>query len=65
MRGNFLLINIPPKVWKPKVINRYTPVDYSSDIDKGVFDYNCYGKVVFQLISKWKYTDRQDLIFYQ
>ena len=52
-------------MWRPEVINRYIPVDYSSDIDEGFFDYKCYGKAVFRLISKWKYTDRQDLISYQ
>ena len=65
MRGNILLINIPPKVWRPKVINRYIHTDYSSDIDEAVFDCKCYGKVVFRPIIQWKDTDRQDLISYQ
>ena len=47
MRGNFVLINTPLKMWKPKIINIYIPTNYSSDIDEGVFDYKCYDKVVF------------------
>ena len=65
MRGDVLLITIPPKVWRPKVINRYIPIDYSSDIDEGVFDYKCYGKAVFRPIVSWNDTERQDIIFYQ
>ena len=65
MRDIMLLITTPsPKVWAPKVISRYILVDYSSDIDKGAFDYKCYGKIVFGPISKWKNIDRQDLISY-
>ena len=52
-------------MWRPKVINRYIPTDYSSDIDEGIFDYKCYGKAVFRPIFQWKDTDRQDLISYQ
>ena len=65
IRGNVLLINIPPKVWRPKVINRYIPTYNSSDIDEGFFDYKCYGKAVFRPTFQWKDTDRQDLISYQ
>ena len=53
MRGNVLLINITPKVWVSKVINRYIPIDYSGDIYEGVFYYKCYGKAVFRPIVKW------------
>ena len=47
IRGNVLLINISLEVWRRKVINRYVPTNYSSNIDEGVFDYKCYDKVVF------------------
>ena len=63
MRGNVLLITIPPKVSISKEINRYIPIAYSSDIDEGLLDYKCYGKVVFRPIVKWKDIERQHLIF--
>ena len=47
------------------MINKYITIDYSSDIDEGVFDYKCYGKAVFRSIVKWKDTERQGLISYQ
>ena len=40
IRGNGVLINIPPKVWRPKVINRYIPTNNSSDIDEGFLTTN-------------------------
>ena len=35
IRGNILLVNFLLKVWRPKVINRIIPIDYSSDINEG------------------------------
>ena len=52
-------------MWRPKVINRYHPTGYSSDIDEVFFYYKCYGKSVFRPIFQWKDTYRQDLISYQ
>ena len=52
-------------MWRPKVINRYIPINNLSDIDEGFFYYKCYGKAVFRPTFQWKDTDRQDLIFYQ
>ena len=34
------LIEVPPKLWKPKVQNKYTPPDYVIDIDYGIFDFD-------------------------
>ena len=39
MQGSLMVIKVPPKVWRPKVQNKYIPPDYSNDIDKGVFDF--------------------------
>ena len=46
MMGAVLLINIPSKVWRPKVVSKYVPVEYSSDIEDGIFDFKQYGKAV-------------------
>ena len=46
-RGYIFLIEVPPKVWRPKVQNKYTPQDYMIDINDGIFDFDFYGKKVF------------------
>jgi hypothetical protein len=38
------VIEVPPKVWRPKPTDKYLPMDYSDDIDDGVFIFEQYGK---------------------
>jgi hypothetical protein len=40
---NFV-IDVPPKIWRPKPIDQYIPLDYSNDIDDNVFEFEQYGK---------------------
>ena len=63
-RVSALAIELPTKVWRPKVLNKYIPVDYSDDIDEGVFDYKHYGKTVFRPKMKWAERSRSDLILF-
>ena len=30
---SIVVIKFPPKVWKPKVVNKYTPPDYTDNIN--------------------------------
>ena len=62
MRGNVLLINIPPKVWRPKMINKYTPTNQTDDIGEGCFDFKQYGKTMFRPLLKWDYYKWDDTI---
>ena len=39
-RGSIFVISVPPKIWRPKVHNKYTPQDYSIDINDGIFDFD-------------------------
>ena len=64
MQGSILLINIPPKVWRPKQENRYIPVDNLDNIEDGLFDYRQYGKAVFRPATHWKDRERNDIIEY-
>ena len=43
-QGSMMVIQVPPKVWRPKIQNRYITPDCANDIDKGVFDFKKYGK---------------------
>ena len=60
-----LLIDLPPKIWRPKVTSKYTLPDYSNDVDKGIFDYKCYGKCVFRPKHSWDPGTRSDIITFK
>jgi hypothetical protein len=53
------VIEVPPKLWHPKPLNRYVPLDYSNDMDDGVFLFEKFGKAIIQtpLIFKNECTD--------
>ena len=55
-------ITLPPKVWRPKPISLYIPVDYANDIDDGVFNYSNYGHTIFRPKKKWADHSRTDII---
>jgi hypothetical protein len=40
------VIDVPPKLWRPKPIDRYVPMDYSDDIDESIFLFERYGKAI-------------------
>ena len=58
LQGSMLLIKITPKLWRPKMINKYVPVDYPNDVEEGVFDYKQYGKAVFRPVARWQDIER-------
>ena len=58
------MIDNPNNIWRPKVQNRYIPLDYPDDIDKGLFDYTHYGKLVFKPKVDWNSLTRNDIITY-
>ena len=61
-QSNILAIELPSRVWRPKVLNKYVPIDYSNDIDEGIFDYSHYGKADFSPNVQWADIPRLDLI---
>ena len=42
------MIDTPKMIWRPKVQNRYIPLDNLDNIDDGYFDYTHYNKSVFK-----------------
>ena len=63
--ADILAIDLTTKVWRPKVLNKYVPVDYSDDIDEGVFDYSRYSKTVFRPKLKRADRPRHNLITFE
>ena len=43
-----MVIQLPPKFWRPKIQNRYITTDDANDIDEGVFYFQQYGKAVYR-----------------
>jgi hypothetical protein len=45
-RPRAFVIEVPPKIWRPKPIDRYIPMDYSNDIDNSVFEFQQFGNAI-------------------
>ena len=63
-RGSIHVIEVPPKFWRPKQVNKYVPLEYADDIKEGVFDFLHYGKTVFRPNIQWKDRVCDDIILY-
>ena len=40
---------MPPKLWRPKPVDRCIPVDHANDIDDSVFEFEQCGKAICHL----------------
>ena len=55
------VIEIPRKVWLPKVKNQFRPEPQYSDVDEGYFIFQKYGKAIFRS-KPWRPGHRDDVI---
>ena len=56
------MIKLPPKIWRPKVVSKYTIPDLCNDINDGAFDFGQYGKCFYRPPVDWKNSVRSDII---
>ena len=59
------MIEVPAKIWRPKVVSRYTVPDYGGEDINDILDYKQYGRCVYR--SKLQWTDdysRTDIILF-
>ena len=61
-RGSIFVIEVPPKIWRSKLQNKYTPPYYVIGIDDGVFDFDFCSKTYFCPKQIWKKRQRNNLI---
>ena len=59
--GIVCMITLTQKIWCPKPHNKYIPLDYSNDVDNGIFYYLYYGKTVYCPKVWWSDCPRTDL----
>ena len=57
-----MVIEVTPKVWRPKVINKYIPPYYVDDIDEGIFYFAQYVKAVYRARKNSEEGKRTDLL---
>ena len=57
------MIEVPPKIWQPKVINQFRMPTYN-DVDNGIFQFQAYGKCVYRDNWNWDACNRSDIIHY-
>ena len=53
-----MVIEVPPKVCRPKVVNKYIPPNYADNIDQDIFDFVQYGKSVYRPRKNWEEVER-------
>ena len=58
-------IEVPAKIWRPKVVSKYTtPEYYGADIDN-ILDYAQFGNCVYRSNLTWENnSERTDIIIY-
>ena len=57
------MIEVPAKIWRPKVISRYTDPDYEGEDIDYILDYKQYGQCVYRNKLEWSDTSsRTDVI---
>ena len=64
MRGKVILINIAPKLWRPKQINKFISIDTNNDIVDSPFHYKQYENTIVRPIEQWSDNKRDILISY-
>ena len=65
MKGRICIIEVPPKIWRPKVESRYRMPEYASDINDGAWDFSNYGKSVYRPKLDWQDKQRNDIIDFE
>ena len=59
------MIEVPAKIWRPKVVSRYTVHDYVGKDINDILDYKQYGRCVYKTTLKWSdNSDRTDIILF-
>ena len=59
-----LIVELPQKIYMFKFQDKYIPLDYVIDIDRGIFDYTHFGKSMCKPASDWTNNNCTDMIIY-
>ena len=59
------MIEVPAKIWRPKVVSRYTIPDYEGEDIDDILDYKQYGRCVYRSKLQWSdNSSRTDIILF-
>ena len=65
MNSGLYLIEVPAKIWRPKVVNKYTTPHLEDDNVDDILDYDQYGKGVYKPQMDWSNDNtHKDIIIY-
>ena len=57
------MIEVPAKIWRPKVVSRYTTPEFHGDDIDGILDYSQYGNCLYRTDISWSDdSGRDDII---
>ena len=62
-KHKIMAIDVPRKIWRPKVKSKYKPPLFNKDVDEGVFIFESLGAAVFRP-KPWKPGVRNDFILF-
>lgn len=58
-----MVIDMPKKIWRPKVKSRYKPPLYNKDVDEGMFLFDSLGAAVFRP-DPWESGMQTDFVMF-
>ena len=58
-----MVIDVPRKIWRPKIRSTYKPSLFNKDVDEGGFIFKSLGSAIFRP-KPWKPGIRNDVILY-
>ena len=65
MAGAALMIMVPAKIWRPKIVSRYTISEYKGEDLDDILDYQQYGCCVYRNRLVWSDdSGRTDIILF-
>ena len=61
-KSSVCFISLSPKIWQPKVTQKYKTPDYADDSGDSIFDYAAFGNCAFRPDLSWEDAKHNDLI---
>ena len=58
------MIEAPAKIWRPKVVSRYTTPEYHGDNVNGILDYGQFGKCLYKNSLSWSGDSGREVIIH-
>lgn len=62
-KTSVFVIDVPKKIWRPRIRSSYKPPLFNNDVDEGIFLFESLGRTAFRPLP-WKPGERSDIIHF-